>query len=141
MSLLRHRPSARRSRQEFYLLYRTQGPSRENTSTSRPLLSLHRGAHGDSEDFPANIVEYQDLTPFASVGAELDLETLRIPGFYAYRIHGAMCRGNGSVSAINGFLPKFAQIYLFDTEAAADVRTHKEGSRLMRPALSPRYAT
>ena len=58
----------------------------------------------------------------ASIGAELDLATARRPGTFVYRIHGSIYRRLGAVSGIDGAMPKSAQIFLFDTEAATDVR-------------------
>ena len=136
MSLSRRPPLAGGSRKNFYLLYSRQGAAPGNTGTARTLLSPLREAHGYPADFHADVREYNDLTSFASVGADLDLETLRRPGSYVYRIRGAMYRRIGSVSANDGVVRKFAKIYLFGTEAAEDFRIRNAGVRRRRPTLS-----
>ena len=140
MSLLRRPPLARRSHQNVYLLHRAQCPAPWNTRTPDPLLSLISGAHGDSKEFHANIREYDALMSFASVGGDLDIEMIRRPGCYVYRIHGPIYHRIGSVAGNAGALPKFGKIYLFDTEAATDVMMYSAGGRLGRQP-SPPYMT
>ena len=72
----------------------------------------------------------------ASVGKDLDLEMARRPGRYVCRIHGSIYRRIGAVAGNDGTVPMFAQIYLFDTEAATDVKMYSAGVRLRRPSLS-----
>ena len=55
-----------------------------------PLLSLIRGEHGDSEEFRANLREYNALMSCASFGEDLDLEMAQRPGCYVYRIRGSI---------------------------------------------------
>ena len=101
-----------------------------------PLLSLLLGTHEDSKDFHANIREYNSLMSFASIGAQLDLDMARRPGSYVYRIHGSVYHRIGPLAGAEGEVPKYAQIYLFDTDAATDVRMSSSFSRLRRSTLS-----
>ena len=72
----------------------------------------------------------------ASIGADLGRAS---PGPSVRRIRGSMYRRIGPAEGIDGAMPKFAKIYLFDTEAA-DVRISHSGRLLRMPALFSLHA-
>ena len=59
---------------------------------------------------------------FTSTGANVDKSLFNGKGPAAYRIHGQSCHLIGSLLPMTGKAPKFAQLYIYDTENEVDNR-------------------
>nr|CAD1842606.1 unnamed protein product [Ananas comosus var. bracteatus] len=78
------------------------------------LLNYNRSA--DSVNFRENIRVYNSMFAFTSIGAKIDNEINRKPGPYIFRITGQNHHRMGSLLPVDGERPKFAQLYIYDTE-------------------------
>lgn len=71
---------------------------------------------GCSRKFRDNIRVYNSMFAFTSIGANIDTEINRRPGPYVFRINGQNHHIIGSLLPADGHRPKFAQLYIYDTE-------------------------
>ena len=88
-----------------------------------PLKSLLRNRH-----FQDKIRSYNASLAFASLGANEDVLP---PGVYCYRINGDIHHKIGHLLPDTAVaMPKFAQMYIYDTENEAANRAHHNGGNL-----------
>jgi hypothetical protein len=80
-------------------------------------------------DFMKNIRAYNNVFAFTSIGSscskELGLDRSLAnsrDGVYTFRVQGAICHRIGSLLPPDGMEPKFAQLYVFDTDMEAQLR-------------------
>ena len=76
-------------------------------------------------DFKNNIRAYNSMLSFASFGASVDERLIGKKGNYCFRIHGSIYHFIGSVLPEDKIQPKFAQIYIYDTDFQTDVRLNR----------------
>nr|CAD1835255.1 unnamed protein product [Ananas comosus var. bracteatus] len=69
-----------------------------------------------SVNFRRNIRAYNSVFAFTSIGAKIDSEINRRPGPYVFKISGQNYHRMGSLLPFDGERPKFAQLYICDTE-------------------------
>lgn len=65
--------------------------------------------------FRNDIRKYNSILTFTSTGVQLDRD-LTPNGIFTYRIHGQISHRIGSLLPEAGEQPKFAQLYIFDTD-------------------------
>ncbi|OMO58886.1 DNA helicase [Corchorus capsularis] len=84
------------------------------------LLKHDRGKK--SLKFRENIRLYNSLFALTSIGAKIDYEINKKPGPYIFRINGQTHHKMGSLLPLDGEHPKFAQLYVYDTQNEIDYR-------------------
>nr|CAD1844329.1 unnamed protein product [Ananas comosus var. bracteatus] len=92
---------------------------------------LDYGVSGKAKHFRQNIRTYNSMFAFTSFGAKVDNDINRKPGPYVFKISGQNYHRMGSLLPMDGHRPKFAQLYIYDTENEIDNRmrafnTHDE---------------
>ena len=100
-----------------------------------PLLSLLKGTHEYASDFQKGARDLNALLSFASIGADVDAGAVG-RGSYVYRIRGTMYHRFGSIEPEDGAAPRYAQIYLFDTEEATEFREAQAMNKVRSALLS-----
>jgi len=88
---------------------------------SGPLRWLLIGYEADAKDFRQRIRSYNNALAFTSMGANLDTSVAQ-PGNYTYRLRGELYHRMGSLLPQPGEAPKFAQLYINDSQAELDGR-------------------
>ena len=68
------------------------------------------------KDFRDNIRTYNNVFSFCSLGVEIDESVWGPMGIYTFRIKGSLCHRIGSLLPTEGEQPKFAQIYITDSD-------------------------
>lgn len=68
------------------------------------------------KEFCKNIRTYNSMFAFTSMGGRIDRDINNGRGPYVYRMGGQNVHRIGSVLPKDGFPPKFAQLYIYDTE-------------------------
>jgi hypothetical protein len=86
-----------------------------STSTSASHL-LFDNQSKDSKKFQANTRTYNVMFSFTSPGMELDKSYNNGRGPPTLRLQGQICHRIGSMLPLAGQRPKFAQLYIYDTE-------------------------
>jgi len=82
-----------------------------------PLLrSLFGGVHPRSNNFFVNIVSYNKLFSFKSVGGEIETRINRGLGPSHFVISDQNYHRIGSILPVEGERPKFCQLYIYDTK-------------------------
>ncbi|XP_012833651.1 PREDICTED: uncharacterized protein LOC105954527 [Erythranthe guttata] len=93
---------------------------REITSDSGespdPLKILLFGTDGRSKHFQEHIPSYNMMFSFTSIGGKIQTTINRGSGPYTFLLHGQNYHLMGSLLPDEGSRPKFAQLYIFDTE-------------------------
>ena len=85
--------------------------------TPKPLLDLFMNDDAKSENFKTNIRTYNSMFAFTSMGGKVDDSLNRKGrGPYVFRLHGQTYHKIGSLLPEPGATPKFAQLYIYDTE-------------------------
>ncbi|MCO5599595.1 hypothetical protein L7F22_053701 [Adiantum nelumboides] len=69
-----------------------------------------------SRGFKKNIRSYNSVMAFASLGANIDNSLMGTSGAYCFRVHGSLYHRVGSLVPHNAGPPKFAQMYVYDTD-------------------------
>ncbi|GJS03997.1 ATP-dependent DNA helicase RRM3-like protein [Tanacetum coccineum] len=72
--------------------------------------------HNKSASFIDNIRRYNSMFTFTSMGGKVDDTVNYGLGLFCYRIHGENYHRVGSLLPGTGKTPKFAQLYIFDTD-------------------------
>lgn len=75
-----------------------------------------------STSFRQNIRAYNSIFAFTSIGAKIDTAINRRTGPYVFKISGQNYHRMGSLLPFDGESPKFAQLYIYDTENEIDNR-------------------
>nr|CAD1832249.1 unnamed protein product [Ananas comosus var. bracteatus] len=84
-------------------------------------LLQYKGSQ-ESVNFRKNIRTYNSMFAFTSIGAKVDNEVNKKPGPYVFKISGQNYHRMGSLLPTDGQRPKFAQLYIYDTENEIDNR-------------------
>ena len=85
--------------------------------TPPEIADLLKGSNNTSREFRSNIRMYNSSLSFTSFGVNLDLNLANSrTGSYTFRIQGSPYHLIGSAIPSDNSSPKFAQIYIFDTE-------------------------
>lgn len=77
---------------------------------------IFRNKHRKSRNFLSNIRAYNMMFSFTSMGGKVDSSINNGRGPYVYRLHGQNYHRIGSLLPIEGSIPKFSQLYIYDTE-------------------------
>lgn len=85
---------------------------------------LYEKDSADSKHFQQNIRLYNMMFAFTSPGAKLDKSINNGRGPPTIRIQGQPCHRIGSMLPMPGQQPKFAQLYIYDTENEIQNRLH-----------------
>ncbi|XP_012852527.1 PREDICTED: uncharacterized protein LOC105972131 [Erythranthe guttata] len=81
-----------------------------------PLKILLFGTDRRSKHFQEHIRSYNMMFSFTSIGGKIQTTINRGSGPYTFLLHGQNYHLMGSLSPDEGSRPKFAQLYIFDTE-------------------------
>jgi hypothetical protein len=81
-----------------------------------PLNTLLTGTDPRSRLFRQNIRMYNSALSFTSIGAKIDQQITGTSGIYTFRIHGEMYHRIGTLLPDPEIQPRFAQIYIYDTD-------------------------
>jgi len=76
------------------------------------------------KNFQQHIRLYNSMFAFTSPGFKVDKNTRKGRGPPTIRIQGQSCHRIGSMLPLPGLPPKFAQLYIYDTENELRNRTH-----------------
>ncbi|KAF1870901.1 hypothetical protein Lal_00030212 [Lupinus albus] len=87
----------------------------------------------DRVNYQTNIRLYNMMFAFTSVGAKFDRSINNDKGPPTIRIQGQPCHRIGSMLPMSGNYPKFAQLYIYDTEH--EIENIMEGIRMARERL------
>lgn len=91
--------------------------------TPKPLLDLFLNEDAKSQNFRNNIRTYNSMFAFTSMGGKVDDSiNRRGRGPYVFRLHGQTYHSIGSLLPEPGAPPKFAQLYIYDTENETENR-------------------
>lgn len=91
----------------------------------------------DSKNFQQHIRSYNMMFAFTSPGAKLDRSINNGRGPPSLRIQGQSCHLIGSLLPMPGHSPKFAQLYIYDTEN--EIQNRLAGQRCNKPLFSHYY--
>jgi hypothetical protein len=80
-----------------------------------------------SKHFQENIRMYNSMFAFTSPGMKFDKKFNGSKGPPVLRLHGQPCHRIGSMLPANGEAPKFAQLYIYDTDNEVANRIHSCG--------------
>jgi len=84
----------------------------------------------ESKNYQSHIRTYNMMFAFTSPGAKVDRTFNNGKGPPNLRIQGQSCHRIGSLLPVPGGLPKFAQLYIYDTEN--EVQNRMESLRYMK---------
>lgn len=74
------------------------------------------GTNPKSKHFLENIRAYNTMFSFTSMGGKVDRTVTDARGPYSFRLYGENYHLLGSLLPVEGQPPKFAQLYIYDTE-------------------------
>nr|GEU96678.1 uncharacterized protein [Tanacetum cinerariifolium] len=80
------------------------------------LLNLYRNNDSRSKNFIKNVKTYNMMFSFTSMGGQVDHLVNKGNASYCFRIHGQNYHRHGSLLPDEGSKPKFAYLYIYDTE-------------------------
>jgi hypothetical protein len=80
------------------------------------LSDLQNGASEKSKHFLQNIRLYNTMFSFTSLGGKIDSTVNQGKGPPIFRMHGQNYHRIGSLLPAEGCPPKFAQLYIYDTD-------------------------
>ena len=83
---------------------------------------LFDGKASDSKNYQCNIQTYNMMFAFTSAGIKLDKSINETRGPPTISIQGQPCHRIGSLLPMPGKQPKFAQLYIFDTQNEVENR-------------------
>lgn len=81
-----------------------------------PLYDLLHLGDAKSKHFIENIRAYNMMFCFTSMGGRIDSSVNEGPGPYSYVLNGQNHHLIGSLLPTSGSSPKFAQLYIYDTD-------------------------
>ncbi|CAH1433200.1 unnamed protein product [Lactuca virosa] len=93
------------------------------------LLDLYSGVTEKSQNFIKNIRRYNIMFAFTSMDDKTDHVINSGGGPYVYRMHGQNYHIAGSLLPEEGELPKFCQLYIYDTDHEVDNRFNTYDSK------------
>ncbi|GJZ91429.1 ATP-dependent DNA helicase PIF1-like protein [Tanacetum coccineum] len=89
----------------------------------KPLVDLYFNDDAKSKNFKNNIRTYNSMFAFTSMGVKVDDSINRKgKGPYVFHLHGQTYHSMGSLLPKEGESPKFAQLYIYDTENEVENR-------------------
>ncbi|KAH9835234.1 uncharacterized protein C8Q71DRAFT_676050, partial [Rhodofomes roseus] len=94
-----------------------------------PLKQLFVQDTVQAREFRNNIRQYNSVFAFTSLGVQIDDSVNRGPGPYVFRIHGELCHRSGSLDPPSGQPRSYAQLFVYDAQAALAERVRRNGSR------------
>ncbi|EOY04504.1 Uncharacterized protein TCM_019749 [Theobroma cacao] len=100
-------------------------PFKQTPSLLATLLNYKGGR--TAYKFRHNIRVYNSMFQFTSIGGKIDSEINRRPGPYVFKINGQNHHKIGSLLPVDGERPKFAQLYIYDTENEVSNRINALG--------------
>ncbi|GKD31695.1 putative PIF1 DNA helicase/replication protein A1-like protein [Tanacetum coccineum] len=121
-ALLWHAETLRRATDaldQSYSICCSRGKVKLGTELKEPpqlLKDLITNEHDKSASFIDNIRRYNSMFAFTSMGGKVDDTVNYGRGPFCYRIHGENYHRVGSLLPETGKTPKFAQLYIFDTD-------------------------
>lgn len=80
------------------------------------LTKLYSNNDAISKHFLANIRAYNMMFSFTSMGGKIDKSVNQGRGPYSFTLHGQNYHRIGSLLPDDGSTPKFAQLYIYDTD-------------------------
>jgi hypothetical protein len=80
------------------------------------------------DDFIMNLRGYNSIFSFTSLGAEIDTESQKSKYPIYFRISGQVHHRIGSLLPSTGTVPKYSQIYIYDTLTASSLRSNAFGN-------------
>ncbi|XP_061341343.1 uncharacterized protein LOC133287696, partial [Gastrolobium bilobum] len=86
------------------------------------LLKLHDNSNVKSRHFLRNIRAYNMIFSFTSFGAKVDESVNQGSGPYYFRVGGRVHHLIGNLIQADNHTPKFAQLYIYDTDNEVDNR-------------------
>jgi hypothetical protein len=78
--------------------------------------------------FVSKIRQYNSALAFTSIGVNIDDRTLQGSGPNAFCIHGSLHHLMGSLIPPEGVQPSYAQLYIYDSEEATNIRAVRPGN-------------
>ncbi|KAG2073113.1 hypothetical protein BDR04DRAFT_1011474, partial [Suillus decipiens] len=78
--------------------------------------------------FVSKIRQYNSALAFTSVGVNIEDRSVQGSGPNAFRIHGSLHHLMGSLLPPEGVQPSYAQLYIYDSEEATNIRTTRPGN-------------
>ncbi|KAF7841212.1 uncharacterized protein G2W53_003510 [Senna tora] len=90
-----------------------------------------------SSNFLRNIRSYNMMFSFTSMGGKLESPSSIGNGPYVYRLHGQKLHLMGSLLPTSGSTPKFAQLYIYDTDNGISNRINSYGGRGISGQIDP----
>ena len=105
------------------------------------LKLLMQAGDARSKRFIANIRGVNNALGFASLGAHVDESILQGRGVYTFKVHGSVYHNIGPMmlGEVADQIPRFAQLYFYDTEHELENRLH-HNSNLDVKILDPLQA-
>jgi len=98
------------------------------------LMNLLCGKDGRSIQYRTSIRKYNSCFAFASFGAQI--QSFKTPGPFVFKIHGQIYHQFGALKNKEDEIPKYAQLYVIDTEEANNFRLKlKSNSSLKKCVL------
>lgn len=92
-------------------------------NTPEPLLDLYLNNDAKSQNFRNNIRSYNSMFSFTSMGGKIDHAiNRRGRGPFVFRLHGQNYHSIGTLLPKESKPPKFAQLYIYDTDNEVDNR-------------------
>ncbi|XP_070006392.1 uncharacterized protein [Nicotiana sylvestris] len=88
------------------------------------LKNLLFGSGAKSKYFRENIRTYNSIFAFTSMGGKVDFSVNKTKGPRTFRLSGQNYHQIGSLLPPEGSSPKFAQLYIYDTENEVENRIH-----------------
>ena len=89
----------------------------------KPLVDLFLNDDTKSQNFKNNIRMYNSMFAFTSMGGKVDDSiNKKGSGPYVFRLHGQTYHKIGSLLPENNAPPKFAQLYIYDTQNETENR-------------------
>ncbi|KAI8825559.1 uncharacterized protein EV422DRAFT_552812, partial [Fimicolochytrium jonesii] len=104
-------------------------------TTPATLCDLLTSNSPHAKKFREAIRSYNSSLAWTSLGADIDLSVTGTQGVYSFRVHGQICHHIGSLlpseqQIATGKRPRFAQMYIYDTEHEAENRaSHFDGKK------------
>jgi len=101
------------------------------------LDNLLNGEGEDSKNFRENIRSYNSMFSFTSTGGVVDKEINKGHGPYVFRMHGQNYHHIGTLLPEEGSKPRWAQLYIYDTENEVQNRIDASRSNNGKTPINP----
>jgi hypothetical protein len=101
------------------------------------LLDLFRGQDDIAKNFGNHIRNYNNALAMTSLGCQQDHAINRAgAGPYVFKVQGSLYHETGSLMGRQGITPKYAQLYIYDSQEALDLRmNHGANAALHRGTM------